>query len=106
MRRPDHVTFLAAEPGPDDGSVAAQWPTFTNKSYDLVCTGDRTGGNGRLHHIAFAADICFGPLTRLILAPDRRPITRTPAERAKGQAWGPKTIGSFHTRGTPPVGGA
>ena len=27
----------------------------------------------------------------------------TPAERAKGQAWGLKTIESFHTHGTPPV---
>lgn len=75
VRRLDHVNFLAAEPGPngefvqdvlggrvteqivnDDGSVAAQWLTFTNKSYDLVYTGDWTGSNGRLHHLAFAAD--------------------------------------------------
>ncbi|HEY2059313.1 MAG TPA: catechol 2,3-dioxygenase [Amycolatopsis sp.] len=166
VRRLDHVNFLAAEPGPnggfvqdelggrvteqivnDDGSVAAQWLTFTNKSYDLVYTGDWTGSNGRLHHIAFAADtredilraadICLDhdvfietgphkhaiqqtfflyvyepggnrvelchPLTRLILAPDWRPITWTQAERAKGQAWGLKTIESFHTHGTPPV---
>ncbi|HEY3710598.1 MAG TPA: VOC family protein [Amycolatopsis sp.] len=169
VRRLDHVNFLAAEPGPnggfvrdvlggrvteqivnDDGSVAAQWLTFTNKSYDLVYTGDWTGSNGRLHHIAFAADtredilraadICLdhdvfietgphkhaiqqtfflylyepggnrvelcNPLTRLILAPDWRPITWTQAERAKGQAWGLKTIESFHTHGTPPVGEA
>ena len=30
-------------------------------------------------------------------------ITWTEAERAKGQAWGLKTIESFHTHGTPPV---
>jgi catechol 2,3-dioxygenase len=40
---------------------------------------------------------------RLILAPDWRTITWSQAERAKGQAWGLKTIESFHTHGTPPV---
>ena len=40
---------------------------------------------------------------RLILAPDWKPITWTETERAKGQAWGLKTIESFHTHGTPPV---
>ncbi|HET7018759.1 MAG TPA: VOC family protein [Streptosporangiaceae bacterium] len=40
---------------------------------------------------------------RLVLAPDWRPISWTLAERAKGQAWGLKTIDSFHTHGTPPV---
>ena len=40
---------------------------------------------------------------RLILAPDWKPIVWTEAERAKGQAWGLKTIESFHTHGTPPV---
>jgi catechol 2,3-dioxygenase len=40
---------------------------------------------------------------RLVLAPDWRPISWTAAERAKGQAWGLKTIDSFHTHGTPPV---
>jgi catechol 2,3-dioxygenase len=40
---------------------------------------------------------------RLILAPDWQPITWTEAERKKGQAWGLKTIESFHTHGTPPV---
>jgi catechol 2,3-dioxygenase len=40
---------------------------------------------------------------RLVLAPDWKPITWTEAERAKGQAWGLKTIESFHTHGTPPV---
>jgi catechol 2,3-dioxygenase len=41
---------------------------------------------------------------RLILAPDWKVITWSQAERAKGQAWGLKTIESFHTHGTPPVG--
>jgi catechol 2,3-dioxygenase len=40
---------------------------------------------------------------RLILQPDWEPITWTEAERKKGQAWGLKTIPSFHTHGTPPV---
>jgi catechol 2,3-dioxygenase len=40
---------------------------------------------------------------RLLLAPDHQVVTWTEAERAKGQAWGLKTIDSFHTHGTPPV---
>ena len=43
------------------------------------------------------------PAARLVLAPDWRTITWTEAERARGQAWGLKTIESFHTHGTPPV---
>ncbi|MGI9420417.1 MAG: VOC family protein [Geminicoccaceae bacterium] len=40
---------------------------------------------------------------RLILAPDWEPVTWTETERKKGQAWGLKTIESFHNHGTPPV---
>lgn len=40
---------------------------------------------------------------RLVLAPDWEPVNWTQAERAKGQAWGLKTIESFHTHGTPTV---
>ena len=40
---------------------------------------------------------------RLVLAPDWEPVDWTEAERAKGQAWGLRTIASFHTHGTPPV---
>jgi catechol 2,3-dioxygenase len=40
---------------------------------------------------------------RLLLAPDHQVITWTQAERAKGQAWGLRTIETFHTHGTPPV---
>ncbi len=40
---------------------------------------------------------------RLMLAPDWKPIVWTQAERSKGQAWGLKTVESFHTHGTPPV---
>jgi catechol 2,3-dioxygenase len=42
---------------------------------------------------------------RLILAPDWKPIVWTEEERKKGQAWGMKTVESFHTYGTPPVEG-
>ena len=35
---------------------------------------------------------------RLMLAPDWQPVVWTEAERKKGQAWGLKTIESFHTR--------
>jgi catechol 2,3-dioxygenase len=40
---------------------------------------------------------------RLMLAPDWQPIVWTEAERKKGQAWGLKTIETFHTHGTPPI---
>jgi catechol 2,3-dioxygenase len=40
---------------------------------------------------------------RLMLAPDWQPIVWTETERKKGQAWGLKTIESFHTYGTPPI---
>lgn len=38
---------------------------------------------------------------RLILAPDWKPVVWTEVERRRGQAWGLKTIESFHTHGTP-----
>ncbi|MEM7302629.1 MAG: VOC family protein [Pseudomonadota bacterium] len=40
---------------------------------------------------------------RLILQPDWETVTWTETERKKGQAWGLKTIESFHTHGTPPI---
>jgi catechol 2,3-dioxygenase len=40
---------------------------------------------------------------RLLLAPDWPPVVWTETERKKGQAWGLKTIESFHTHGTPPI---
>ena len=40
---------------------------------------------------------------RLILQPDWETVTWTESDRKKGQAWGLKTIPSFHTHGTPPV---
>jgi catechol 2,3-dioxygenase len=166
VRRLDHVNYLAADVAAngafladvlaarpseqivlDDGSLAGVWYTVTDKSYDLVYTGDWTGSGGRLHHIAFATDtredilrgadvfldagthIETGPHkhtiqqtfflyvwepggnrielcnagARLLLAPDHEMINWSQAERAKGQAWGLKTIETFHTHGTPLV---
>ncbi|MET1035509.1 MAG: VOC family protein [Arthrobacter sp.] len=166
-RRLDHVNYLASDMEAiagfaqdtlgartteyirlDSGDIAGHWFNFTNKSYDLVYSADRTGSRGRLHHIALATDtredilkaadiflengihiesgphkhaiqqtfflyvyepggnrieFC-NPGARLILAPDWRPIEWSEAERARGQAWGMKTIETFHTHGTPPVG--
>lgn len=41
------------------------------------------------------------PTARLILDPDYETIVWNREERSKGQAWGLKTVESFHTRGTP-----
>jgi catechol 2,3-dioxygenase len=43
---------------------------------------------------------------RFVYAPDEPCVVWTEAERAKGQAWGVKTVESFHTYGTPPVAAA
>jgi catechol 2,3 dioxygenase len=40
---------------------------------------------------------------RFVYAPDEPCVVWTEAERAKGQAWGVKTVPSFHTYATPPV---
>lgn len=48
-------------------------------------------------------ELC-NPLTRLVLAPDWELVTWTEEERKRGQAWGLKTIDTFHTHGTPPIG--
>jgi catechol 2,3-dioxygenase len=39
----------------------------------------------------------------LVYDPDHPPTVWTEAERRRGQAWGVKTVESFHTYGTPPV---
>ncbi len=41
------------------------------------------------------------PTARLVLDPDYETIVWNKEERLKGQAWGLKTVESFHTRGTP-----
>lgn len=43
--------------------------------------------------------------THFIYDPDYEPVAWTQAERARGQAWGVKTIETFHTYGTPDVEG-
>lgn len=131
----------------DNGRLGGCWFTVNNKTYDLACTEEHGGGQGRLHHVTYATDqredilraadiflqngvhIETGPHkhaiqgtfflyvwepagnrvelanagARLILAPDWQPVCWTQADRMKGQAWGLKTIESFHTHGTPPV---
>ncbi|MEZ5931512.1 MAG: VOC family protein [Alphaproteobacteria bacterium] len=131
----------------DNGRLGGCWFTVNNKGYDLACTEEHGGGQGRLHHVTYATDqredilraadiflengvhIETGPHkhaiqgtfflyvwepagnrielanagARLILAPDWETVTWTESERKKGQAWGLKTIASFHTHGTPPV---
>jgi catechol 2,3-dioxygenase len=42
----------------------------------------------------------------MVYDPDQPAVVWSAADRAKGQAWGVKTIESFHTYGTPPVGEA
>lgn len=131
----------------DNGRLGGCWFTVNNKTYDLACTEEQGGGDGRLHHVTYATDqredilraadiflengvhIETGPHkhaiqgtfflyvwepagnrvelanagARLILAPDWETVTWTEAERKKGQAWGLKTIDTFHTHGTPPA---
>jgi catechol 2,3-dioxygenase len=43
--------------------------------------------------------------THFIYDPDYPPVAWTQAERARGQAWGVKTVETFHTYGTPDVSG-
>ena len=43
--------------------------------------------------------------THFIFDPAYEPVRWTQAERARGQAWGVKTIDTFHTYGTPDVSG-
>ncbi len=131
----------------DNGRLGGCWFTVNNKTYDLACTEEHGGGQGRLHHVTYATDqredilraadiflqngvhIETGPHkhavqgtfflyvwepagnrvelansgARLILAPDWQPVVWTEKDRKKGQAWGLKTIETFHTHGTPPV---
>jgi catechol 2,3-dioxygenase len=43
--------------------------------------------------------------THFIYDPAYEPVVWTQAERARGQAWGVKTVDTFHTYGTPDVSG-
>ncbi|MBL1421061.1 MAG: VOC family protein [Alphaproteobacteria bacterium] len=131
----------------DNGRIGGSWFTVNNKTYDLACTEEHAGGEGRFHHITYATDtredilkaadiflengvhIETGPHkhaiqgtfflyvwepagnrvelansgARLILQPDWETVVWTETDRKKGQAWGLKTIETFHTHGTPPV---
>ena len=133
----------------DNGRLGGVWFSCNNKTYDLVCSEERGGGTGRLHHVTYATDqredilraadiflengvhIETGPHkhaiqgsfflyvwepagnrielanagARLILDPEWEPVCWTETDRKKGQAWGLKTIETFHTHGTPPVPG-
>ncbi|WP_223477902.1 VOC family protein [Oricola indica] len=133
----------------DNGRLGGVWFSCNNKTYDTVCSEERGGGTGRLHHVTYATDqredilraadiflengvhIETGPHkhaiqgsfflyvwepagnrielanagARLILDPEWEPVCWTETDRKKGQAWGLKTIETFHTHGTPPVPG-
>jgi catechol 2,3-dioxygenase len=43
--------------------------------------------------------------THFIYDPDYEPVVWSEAERARGQAWGVKTVETFHTYGTPDISG-
>ena len=40
----------------DNGRLGGCWFTVNNKTYDLACTEEHGGGDGRLHHVTYAAD--------------------------------------------------
>ena len=40
----------------DNGRIGGCWFTANNKTYDLACTEEHGGGDGRLHHVTFATD--------------------------------------------------
>jgi catechol 2,3-dioxygenase len=40
----------------DNGRTGGCWFTVNNKTYDLACTEEHGGGQGRLHHVTYATD--------------------------------------------------
>ena len=83
---------------------AATQPPATDAGRGRVWLAASTHpGEDEIALAAHAALAARWPDARLILAPDWEPIVWTEADRRKGQAWGLKTIESFHTHGTPPV---
>lgn len=73
--RLDHLNLLSADVGEfrrfmetclgsrvtemiqlDNGRIGGCWFTVNNKTYDLACTEEHAGGNGRFHHITYATD--------------------------------------------------
>src|SRR5215831_14566739 len=111
----------------NDGTEAAMWMTMSNKTYDIDSREEilraadiflengvyiETGPHKHAIQQTFFLYVwepggnrveVANAGARLILAPDWKPIVWTEEERKKGQAWGLKTIESFHTHGTPPV---
>ena len=73
--------------------------------YTGMLPGHVAGHYGRDELEIDLVRLCHHAGARLILAPDWEPVVWTETERRKGQAWGLKTIESFHTHGTPPVKG-
>ncbi|EPR28553.1 catechol 2,3-dioxygenase [Geobacillus zalihae] len=77
----DHGVYIELSP-----SKHAINQTYTTYVYE-------PGGN--------RIEVCSGGY--LVLAPDWKPITWTEEERKRGQAWGNKTVETFHTYGTPSI---
>jgi hypothetical protein len=101
LRRLDHVNYLTAD-------VPAT-SSFLSDVLGARCTEQIVKDDGRPQAIWYVwepggnrIEICNAG-ARLILAPDWETVSWTQAERSKGQAWGLKTIGTFHTHGTPVV---
>ncbi|MBV1694396.1 MAG: VOC family protein, partial [Hyphomicrobiales bacterium] len=40
----------------DNGRIGGCWFTINNKTYDLACTEEHSGGHARLHHVTYAVD--------------------------------------------------
>ena len=40
----------------DNGRIGGCWFTVNNKTYDLACTEEHGGGQGRFHHVTYATD--------------------------------------------------
>ena len=112
----------------DNGRIGDCWFTVNNKGNDLPAPRSVAGRCappprhlchrfarrhparrrhlfGERHpHRDRAAQACHpGNILSLSLGTGRQPVVWTETERRKGQAWGLKTIDTFHTHGTPPV---
>lgn len=77
----------------DNGRIDGCWFTVNNKTCGLAGTKEHGGNRVELANAGAG----------LILAPDGKPVCQAEADRMKGQAWGLKTIETFHTHGTPPI---
>jgi catechol 2,3-dioxygenase len=106
-RRLDHVNLLAAdvqasaafawrwlggrlldEVREDDGSTSAAWLSFGQRPLELVCSRDRAGAHGRLHHVAFWVDTREEVLRAAdIFADHGVPIELPPAQHTIGRSF-------------------